>query len=658
MVLLFPPGDGEEFELKLGRMRSAGSARGRKYLSLVIASAMRAGGYKRAGRGRFTGGRLGRGGVAARLLASRGRHGPSGRRAIVKVRLVRLSGQGLGAARAHLRYIQRDGVQRDGSPGQLYSADFDIADGQDFIETCAGDRHQFRLILSAEDGAAFDDLKPLVRRFMARMEEDLGTRLQWVAADHRDTAYPHTHVILRGKDVAGANLVIARDYLSRGMRERLAELVTLDLGPRSELETTRTARLEVGAERLTRIDRQLLRDARGGHAVRAGSGDPFQQALRSGRLKKLEALGLARDLGGGWWKLDPRLDDRLRKMSERGDIVRTMQRALAAAGVARGPAGQIIHGAGRLERPVVGRVIDRGLSDELADRHYLVLDAADGRIHYVDIGRAGDTGPLPIGAIVRVAPAAGAARAADRIVAEIASANAGVYSFELHRRYDPSASEEFVRANVRRLEALRRGGAGVERRPGGCWIVASDHLVRAAAFEARKPVRLELLSPLALGELVGANAATWLDLQLGSDEPEALRDCGFGRDVRAALALRRQWLIDERLIAGHSSGTRVSKEVLATLRRRERLAVAAKVAGSLGIPYREAEPGGRIEGRFERRLDLPGGRLALIVGDREFTLVPWRAALDRWLGREIALSAGARGIGWSAGRGRSGPEIG
>ena len=58
-----------------------------------------------------------------RLLWSRDRFaGHRPRRAIVKTRLVRLRGRGFGAALAHLRYIQRDGVQRDGSPGVLYSA--------------------------------------------------------------------------------------------------------------------------------------------------------------------------------------------------------------------------------------------------------------------------------------------------------------------------------------------------------------------------------------------------------------------------------------------------------------------------------------------------------------------------------------------------------
>src|SRR5205814_6228412 len=140
-----------------------------------------------------------RGGVAARMLGRRFA-GLRGRRAIVKTRLVRLGGKALAAARAHLRYIQRDGATREGEAGRLYSAADDQADGKAFLERCDGDRHQFRLIVSAEDGAQYDDLRPLVRRFMARMEEDLGTRLDWVAADHVDTLHPHTHIMLRGKD--------------------------------------------------------------------------------------------------------------------------------------------------------------------------------------------------------------------------------------------------------------------------------------------------------------------------------------------------------------------------------------------------------------------------------------------------------------------------
>jgi type IV secretory pathway VirD2 relaxase len=33
---------------------------------------------------------------------------------------------------------------------------------------------------------------------MRQMEEDLGTRLDWVAVDHFNTGHPHSHVVVRG----------------------------------------------------------------------------------------------------------------------------------------------------------------------------------------------------------------------------------------------------------------------------------------------------------------------------------------------------------------------------------------------------------------------------------------------------------------------------
>ncbi|MGY4626466.1 hypothetical protein [Bradyrhizobium sp. USDA 4486] len=41
--------------------------------------------------------------------------------------------------------------------------------------------------------------KPLVRGLMRQMEGDLGTRLDWVAADHFNTGHPHSHIVLARK---------------------------------------------------------------------------------------------------------------------------------------------------------------------------------------------------------------------------------------------------------------------------------------------------------------------------------------------------------------------------------------------------------------------------------------------------------------------------
>jgi len=654
--------DDDDFEPRLGRMRAAGSRRGRKYLHRVIAATALAGGLRRVGRRRFDGSRIGRGAAMARLLGSRDRYsGLRSRRAVVKTRLVRLGGRGLGGARAHLRYIQRDGVTREGEPGRLYAASEDVADGKAFLERSQGDRHQFRFIVSAEDGAEYPDLKPLTRRLMAQMEADLGTGLDWVAVDHLDTAHPHTHIMLRGKDDRGENLVIAPDYIKRGMRERLAELVTLDLGPRSDLEIERRQRLEVGSERFTSLDRGLLRDMDSERIVAAAHRNPLQHALRAGRLRKLAALGLAEETGAAKWRLSPGLEENLRRLGERGNIIRTLQRELGVRGLARAPSDLAVHDMAPLSEPVVGRVAARGLSDELRDRHYFIVDGIDGRAHHVEIGAGDAVEPLPEGAIVRVVPVRAEAREADRIVAEVAAQNAGVYSIEAHLRHDPAATEAFAQAHVRRLEAIRRTVGGVERDADGSWRVGADHLARAERHEARRvreaPVRVELLSPLALPALPEAEGATWLDRELLADAPEPLRDSGFGREVRSALAARRQWLLAQGLAHETEGATVYAGGLVERLRRQDLQRAAQGLSEELGLAYRHVEAG-PAEGRLVRRLDLASGRFALLAGTREFSLVPWRDGMDRRTGRELAVQVRGSAVSWRLGRERAGPEIG
>jgi hypothetical protein len=66
---------------------------------------------------------------------------------------------------------------------------------------------------------------------------------------------------VRGADDRRDTLVIHRDYISHGMRERAVELVTIELGPQSEHEVRRKLAGEVGADRWTRLDATLRREA-------------------------------------------------------------------------------------------------------------------------------------------------------------------------------------------------------------------------------------------------------------------------------------------------------------------------------------------------------------------------------------------------------------
>jgi type IV secretory pathway VirD2 relaxase len=127
-------------------------------------------------------------------------------------------------------------VTKDGERGQVYSAERDVEDGRAFLDRSREDRHQFRFIVSAEDGVELADPRETTRDLMKQMEADLGTKLDWIAVDHHNTGHPHTHIIVRGVLDDGRILNIAGDYIAHGIRHRASELVTRELGHQSEIE--------------------------------------------------------------------------------------------------------------------------------------------------------------------------------------------------------------------------------------------------------------------------------------------------------------------------------------------------------------------------------------------------------------------------------------
>ena len=482
----------DPFDLWLGRIGQDRPMRHR-----MRAAINRAGGARSGKRSSFTGARIGRGAGVGAMLSSPGyRSNASGRRVIVKARIVMLGSKGIAGATAHLRYLQRDGTTREGERGALYGSGDEQVDGKAFVERGSGDRHQFRLIVAPEDGAEYDNLRPLVKRWMSQVEQDLGTKLDWVAVDHFNTGHPHSHVIVRGKDDRGKDLIIARNYMTHGLRGRAAELVDLDLGPRSPEEMLRSATREIDQERLTEIDRRLVRNVGDDGLVSAAHSEAIEQSLRAGRLQTLGRMGLATEGPRGSWRLDEDIEKTLRRMGERGDIIRTMQRQMTALAPERSPTDYVIHDpADGTGAPITGKVIARGLSDEFADRHYLIVDGVDGLSHYVDIGI--DAAHTVAGSIVRITPTPIAVREVDRTVVRVAGVNGGVYTIDAHLRHDPAATQTFAEAHVRRLEALRLGRA-VEREPDGSWIIAPDHLARVEAYErdraGKTPVIIETMT--------------------------------------------------------------------------------------------------------------------------------------------------------------------
>lgn len=385
-----------------GKSRGSGNLRPQSLAAQVKRAAARAGYARRPARRGGGTGRLGRG----RGAALGGRRTTAMRRVVIKARVVRHSGPRFRAAplARHIAYLERDGVTRDGREASMFDARGDRADGDAFATRCADDRHHFRFIVSPEDAGDLADLRTFTRELMTDAARDLGTRLDWVAVDHWNTDNPHVHVLVRGMAEDGSDLVIDRGYVSHGLRDRAEARVTLELGPRSAREIEKALEREVGVERWTSLDRQLQAraDDDGIVDLRPGEVKPARrELLLTGRAQKLERLGLATAAGTARWTLRPGIEARLRELGDRGDIIRTMHREMHGAGHAIHEGRLAIHPPGTSE-PVIGRLVARGLQDELAGSAYAIVDGVDGRHHHLRLGDLERTSDAAPGAIVEL----------------------------------------------------------------------------------------------------------------------------------------------------------------------------------------------------------------------------------------------------------------
>lgn len=393
----------DDFQVRPGRIGADHRAarKAQRFVAQVSQAVQAAGGRGRMRRSANTSGGRGRG-RAWRLAALT----TSARRVVIKARVVRQFGtrfRAAGLAR-HLRYLQREGVTKSGDPARMFDAVGDEADGAGFAKRCEDDRHHFRFIVSPEDACEMADLRAFTRELMDQAAEDLGVRLDWVAVDHWNTDNPHVHVLLRGVSDDGADLVIDKAYISRGLRERAERLVELELGPRRAEEVERALLREVSAERLTPLDKALRGMASEPDAVvDLRPGDPaIGEDLRSalvGRLSKLADLGLAACRTPGVWTLAPDLEPTLRDLAVRGDLIKTLHQAMAREGREVSPE-RLVLSAERPSHEVTGRLVERGLHDELQGSAYAVVDGLDGRLHHLRFETLEATGDAAPGAVV------------------------------------------------------------------------------------------------------------------------------------------------------------------------------------------------------------------------------------------------------------------
>jgi hypothetical protein len=114
-------------------------------------------------------------------------------------------------------------------------------------------RAVYRMVLSPEDARGLD-LKELTRSVMGQLAEDAGPAglPPWVAAEHRNTAHPHVHIVMAAyRETSPGHfrgLVINRERLGR-MKLTLGREIELQRGERSPSRSLTSTLLEAARPR-------------------------------------------------------------------------------------------------------------------------------------------------------------------------------------------------------------------------------------------------------------------------------------------------------------------------------------------------------------------------------------------------------------------------
>ena len=578
----------------------------------------------------------GRGGASAGGVRPRydvGETPANSRRCVVKSHYVSMLRGGRVVAGLHLAYLERDGVERDGSPGRLYGADATF-DREAFAEPLKGEKRQFRFIVSPEDARQID-LAIFARQLVAQMQEDLGHPLVWAAVNHHNTDRPHVHIVIRGVDGEGNELRIPPRYIQHDMRARAQYLLTRELGLRTELEIARQRSQEIDQERLTSLDRTLAE-----LLTPDGGLDPREMAkmrgdLRSSllaRLVTLERLGLATREAHGAWRVVEGWQRDLAQLGLRDDVIKRLHQLVPGD-----PARYRFLEPSQLTVPVEGIVRGKGLHDELTGELFAAVETLSGETHYVRLERqAGEL--LREGEVVRIAQTTESwIKPTDHVLARIAERNGAIYDPAAHLEQlagtegRSAAPEDLVAGNLRRLERLERYGL-VGRLPDGRWEVGADLVQQLQARERTHP--RHNLSVEYAGATLQKQATypgpTWLDRQFHRAPERATT--GFGGELAAALKARAVYLL--------SLGIEVSSPDRARkLEATERLLVGRRLAADLGATFHEGP--GSFRGVMSAGPRLPSGRaFASVVDERSkrLVLVPASPETRRLEGRRVDVT--------------------
>jgi type IV secretory pathway VirD2 relaxase len=568
-------------------------------------------------------------------------------RVVVKAHVSRhRAGKAQGSLGRHVSYLGRESASADGKHGVFYDAARESVNARQEAVQWAEDRHHFRLIVSPERGADIPDMTAYVREVMRRVERDLDTKLQWIAVNHHNTDNPHAHILLRGRQADGTDLVIARQYISYGIRDRASEVATELLGERSPEEVQLAKSKEVEAERFTSLDRIIERHLENSRIDVSPSQhigfDADDRRLVLGRLLFLEKMELAHKGRGTTWQVEENFKHALRELGARNDIIAQLYSSM---GNEAGRVERMVAGA-EPSAPVAGVVIAKGATDEIGEDRFVVVRDGAGRSHYGRVRDGEAYRDLQVGSVAELGAGAHRRREVTEQIVNVASTHGGVYSIALHETYLQQTKPDFTDREI--ASAVRSGesrlafvvgfdGSGVRAQPSGEYTVDGDAFQRFSHHGGQR-TDVRVIAEHSLIEQVEAHAVTWLDRQAFGDRPDE-RTLEHPA-IQESIAQRQDWLVRngyaQRLPDDHNK-VELHPDALRRLASEERAELADKLADKYDRPVRELPQGGTVAGEYRGTEHLHSGKLAVVVTEESVFVSPVRKTPDVGTGREVSL---------------------
>ncbi len=483
---------------------------------------------------------------------------------VVKARVVKTGGErGARNLRAHVSYLKRSGTSIDGEEPEIFLGNEELKP-TGVAKEWGQDNHHFRFIVSPEKGAQLN-LPEYVKRVMQGVSEDLATPLEWFSVCHYNTDNPHAHVVVRGRKPEGSDLVISKEYISNGFRNRAQLEATRELGSRTVGELKSSLDKAVTASRYTGIDQkisELLVDSKDNVlTVPSVASQKNERAVEErgrllGRLSYLKGLGLASEGVDGRWKLEADFKQVLRKMGEKGDIIKSLHQCI------KDPEKLFDLKVYDKDSPppekLTGRVIRRAPINELSDTMSLVVEGTDGATHYVPLSEFSETSGFEgkVGSIVRIEPPP--KRATDSVFQKIITD-----SVEPIVDYEKLVSKikgeveggkwklpgelklsEYCERFKARLVSLEKMGAA-KKLDSSRWYLAKNFQDVAREYEKNfggkvPQSKVVKLSGLTLLEQTESSGLTWLDELIEAKRTGALKlvEQGFGFEVAESMKIR------------------------------------------------------------------------------------------------------------------------